>query len=218
MREGYKGILKNAEIAISYAGDHLEELRHADEARALWRAWSGFLDQYVKAVAALRRATDTGSSKSWSDKLLQEQRSHPYLQYAFQARDHANHVFEDEKEARERSVSIGDFIRVSGDSSIELYNNRIIHPDGRVERLPDGKLEVKGGRYAGGSIGREGVKEHEHFLVLKDVKTRSGVYRVPNEAIIAEHQAIELGQVVVEWLQAKLQEAEKMREDECESR
>lgn len=94
MRQGYQEILDNAEQEVEYVSDFLSDLLNTVETRKLWRAWSGILEHYVKAVSALRRATDQGKSKAWSDRLMHQQKEDPILQYAYQSRDHAAHVFE----------------------------------------------------------------------------------------------------------------------------
>ncbi|WP_340242030.1 hypothetical protein [Sulfitobacter pontiacus] len=193
--------------------DFVVELTEISETRKLWRAWSGVLEHYVKTVSALRRATDQGKSKSWSDGLLHQQKADPILQYAYQSRDHVAHVFEGKREASPRSVSIGNFVTMSGNSSITLLNNTIIGPDGRVSKLPDGVLKTKDGRYAGGTISKNEIQEREHFVVLKDVKTRSGTWPIPNPKTRPEKRAIEIAQHVDRWLQTKLAEARKMAED-----
>lgn len=214
MRQGHREILANAEQEAYYVSDFVEELAKVSETRKLWRAWSGVLEHYVKAVSALRRATDQGKSKAWSDELLHLQKADPILQYAYQSRDHAAHVFEGKREASPRSVNIGNFISLSGNSSVTLSNNTIIGADGRVSNLPDGVLHTKDGRYAGGTISRNAVQEREHFIVLKDVKTRSGIWPIPNQKTHPEKQAMEIAQHVDNWLKTKLAEAKKMAEDE----
>ncbi len=210
MRPGYETILENAAQEVNYVKDFADDLTSVEETRKLWRAWSGILDHYVKAVSALRRATDQGASKRWSDSLLATQKDDPILQYAFQSRDHASHVFEGKREASPRSVSIGGAISVSGDSSVTLLNNKVIGPDGVTRELPNGDLVTKGGRYAGGSISRAEISEHEHFVVLKDVKTRSGLWKIPNPDTQKSKQAIEIAHYVCEWLKIKLSEAEEL--------
>lgn len=210
MREGYVEILHNAAQEVAYVADFLEELKSVEETRKLWRAWSGVLDHYAKSVSALRRATDQGKSKGWSDRLLADQKNDAILQYAFQSRDHATHVFEDKREANPRSVSIGGLISVSGNSSVTLSNNVIVGADGSVRRLPDGTLNTKDGRYAGGSIPRGAVDEREHFVVLKDVKTRSGLWPIPNPKTHPSKQAIEIAEHISDWLREKLSEVKEM--------
>lgn len=196
MRQGYEEILHNAAQEVEYVADLLEELTSVEETRKLWRAWSGILDHYVKAVSALRRATDQGNSKAWSDRLLIDQKSDPVLQYAFQSRDHASHVLEGKREANPRTVSVGGLISVSGNSRVALSNNVVVGPHGSVHKLPDGTFSTKDGRYAGGSIPRGEVNEHEHYVILKDVKTRSGVWPVPNPNTPPTKQAIEIARHV----------------------
>ncbi|WP_342070405.1 hypothetical protein [Yoonia algicola] len=216
MRHGYEEILHNAAQEVDYVADFLDDLKTVEETRKLWRAWSGVLDHYVKAVSALRRATDQGKSKGWSDSLLADQKSDPLLQYAFQSRDHASHVFEDKREAIPRAVSIGGMISLSGNSSVTLLNNRVVGSDGSVRKLPDGTLSTKDGRYDAGSIPIDAVNEHAHFVVLKGVKTRSGVWSVPNPETDPSNQAIEIAQHVSDWLKARLAEATEMAKAEKE--
>lgn len=214
MRTGYEEIINNAAQEVEYVNDFFIELTSVEETRKLWRAWSGLLEHYAKAVSALRRATDHGQSKAWSDRLLSEQRADPLLQYAFQARDHATHVFETKREAHPRAVSIGNFISISGNSSVTMSNNIEIESDGRIRRLPEGTIVTHDGRYSGGSIPREVVKEQEHYVVLTDVKTRSGIWRVPNTETHPSKQAIEVAMHVLDWLNSKLSEAKEMAASE----
>lgn len=202
--------MNNATHEIEYVKDFLGELTSVKETRKLWRAWSGILEHYVKAVSALRRATDQGASKKWSDSLLAAQRDDPILQYAHQARDHASHVFEGKREAYPRSVSVGGVISLSGNSSVTLLNNTVIGPDGVAQKLPDGNLITKEGRYAGGSISRYAISEHDHFVILNDVKTRSGLWKIPNPETQKSKQAIEIAHHVYEWLLLKLSEANEL--------
>jgi hypothetical protein len=90
----------------------------------------------------------------------------------------------------------------------------MIGPDGQVSKLPDGVINTKDGRYVGGTISRNAVQEREHFIVLKDVKTRSGVWPIPNQKTHPEKQAIEIAQYVDNWLKSKLAEAKKMADNE----
>lgn len=214
MRAGYENIIRNASQEIEYVSDFLIELTSSEETRKLWRAWSGVLEHYAKAVSALRRATDHGKSKGWSDKLLYEQKADPILQYAFQARDHATHVFEARREASPRAVSIGNFISISGNSSVTMSNNTVVGPDGKIQKLPDGTIFTNDGKYAGGTIPQEVVIENEHYVVLTDVKTRSGVWRVPNQSTHPSKQAIEIAKHVLDWLNSKLSEAKEMAASE----
>lgn len=213
VRQGYQEILANAEQDLEYVSDFVLELSRTEETRKLWRAWSGFLEHYVKTVSALRRATDQGKSKAWSDGLKHQQKKDPILQFAFQSRNNASHVFEEKREAVPRSVNIGNFISVGGNSKGTLSNNRKIGPDGRVSKLPDGVLRTENGRYAGGTIPRQSVQEHEHFIVLKTVRNKSGVWQVPNQKTPREKQAIEIANYVMAWLEIKLSEAKELAKE-----
>ncbi|GGA09340.1 hypothetical protein [Neptunicoccus cionae] len=210
MRKGYEEILHNAAQEVDYVADFLEELTLVEETRKLWRAWSGILDHYAKAVSAMRRATDQGKSKGWSDKFLADQKNDPVLQYAFQSRDHASHVFEGKREANPRTVSVGGLVSLSGNSSVTLSNNVMVGADGSTRKLPDGTLDTKDGRYVGGSIPKWAVNEREHFVILKDVKTRSGVWSIPNPSTHPSKQAIEIAEHINDWLKAKLSEANEI--------
>lgn len=210
VRAGYEEIIRNASQEVEYVSDFLGELSSVEETRKLWRSWAGILEHYAKAVSALRRATDQGQSKGWSDRLLSEQRADPILQYAFQARDHATHVFETERKVRPRAVSIARFISVSGNSSVTMSNNTVMGADGRIRKLPEGTLFTNDGKYKGGTIPREAVKEQEHYVILTDVKTRSGVWHVPNRRTHPSNQAIEIAKHVSDWLNSKLSEAKEM--------
>ena len=214
MRPGFELIIKNAEDEVSYVEDDLRDLASTTETRKLWRYWSGILEHYVKAVSALRRATDKGSSKAWSDELLAQQRKNPFLLYARQARDSLGHVFEEKRDKQPRSVSIEGFLSISSDSNVELKENYVVAQDGTFQRLPEGHLRVKDGRYAGGSIPRTAVQENAHYLVLTPVTTRSGNWAVPNQDTPPEKQALEIGEYVLHWLKAKLAEALTLAEDE----
>jgi len=214
MRAGYEDIIRNASQEVEYVSDFLIELKSVEETRKLWRAWSGVLEHYAKAVSALRRATDHGQSKGWSDKLLSEQRADPLLQYAFQARDHATHVFETRREASPRAVSIGNFISISGNSNVIMSNNTVVGSDGKIQKLPDGTIFTNDGKYSGGTIPQSAVTENEHYIVLTDVKTRSGVWRVPNPETHRSKQAIEIAKYVSVWLNSKLSEAKEIAASE----
>lgn len=214
MKSGYEIILRNASQEVAYVEDCLSDLRTETETRKLWRAWSGILDHYVKAVSAMRRATLEGPSKRWADALLSEQRDNDFLNYAFQSRDHANHVFEQVRTVQPRSVNLAPLVSVSGDANIILKDNFQIDKDGTAHKLPEGQLLVKDGRYAGGSIMKSEVSEFEHFVLLGEVKTRSGVYPLPNPESDRASQAIEIGAYVLEWLQLKLEEAIRLAAEE----
>lgn len=210
MRQGFEEILHNAAQEVEYVTDYLTELSSVEETRKLWRAWSGLLEHYVKAVSALRRATDQGKSKGWSDSLLANQRADPILQYAFQSRDHASHVFEGKREASPRAVSLEGFISLSGNSSGVFSNNKVIGPDGKVHKLPEGTMSISDGRYAGGTIPKESIIELEHYVILTEVKTRSGVWPIPNPQTKPSEQALEIAQYVANWLTVRLGEAQEM--------
>lgn len=210
MRQGCEEILDNAQLEVEYVSDFVSELSSTDETRKLWRAWSGVLEHYVKAVSALRRATDQGKSKAWSDGILHQQKNDPILQYAYQARAHAAHIFEGKREANPREVSLSNLISVSGRSTVTLSDNVVIGPDGSSFKLPDGVLITEDGRYAGGTIPRDAVEEHEHYIILKDLKTRSGLWPVPNKETHPERQAKEIAQHVARWLTTMLGEAKEL--------
>lgn len=214
MRAGHKMILSNAEREVEYVGDLVRELSIINETKNLWRAWQGILDHYVKAVSAMRRATDQGSSKVWSDSLLHQQRSDEILKYAHQARDSVAHVFEEKREVKPRSVSIGNFIRIHGNSSITFSNNYCIDANGLRSKLPDGVLTTENGRYASGSIPKVAVVEQEHYLVVADVKNRSGTWCIPNPNTSPEKRATEIAMYVADWLEDKLREAKKLSDAE----
>ncbi|MBN2761402.1 MAG: hypothetical protein JXQ79_12955 [Rhodobacteraceae bacterium] len=214
MRTGYEEIIANAAQEVEYVNDFFIELSSVEETRKLWRAWSGLLDHYAKAVSAMRRATSHGPSKAWSDRLLYEQRSNPILQYAFQARNQATHVFETKRSVSPRAVSIGNIISVSGYSLVTMSKNTIIGPDGEIQRLPDGTIFTNAGKYAGGTIPKEVVEENEHYVILTDIKTGSGFWRVPNPDIHPSKQAIEIAGHVLNWLNRKLSEVKEMAASE----
>ncbi|MCZ4257314.1 hypothetical protein O4H53_17320 [Sulfitobacter sp. G21635-S1] len=213
MRQGYEQILRNAEQEVEYVGDLLKELVSAQETKKLWRAWSGILDHYVKAVSALRRATIDGSSKWWSDKLLAEQKSDPLLQFAFQARHNANHVFEGKRDAQPRRVSIGG-VSFRGNGNHVMEGNVYGNKGGRFRPLPSGNIVIKDGQYIGGTIPNHKVVQYEHFVILTAVKTQGRVYPVPNPKTDRSKQALEISEHVYDWLQKKLREALKMAEAE----
>lgn len=213
MRQGYEGIIRNAAQEVEYAVDCAKDLTSEVETRKLWRAWSGMLDHYVKAVSAMRRATDQGKSKGWSDSLLADQRRDQVLQYAVQARDHAAHVFESARDAEPSSVSLGNFIRVSGNSNVTLKGNVVVGPDGRVSPLPDGTIFTAGGRYHGGSIPKSLLTQQDHYVIISDVKTRSGIWTVPNLSTPPERRAKEIAAYVCEWLQKKFEELVALAKD-----
>jgi hypothetical protein len=213
MRRGYEGIIENAMQEAEYAVDCAKDLTSEVETRKLWRAWSGMLDHYVKAVSAMRRATDEGKSKGWSDSLLAEQRRDPFLQYAVQARDHAAHVFESAREAEPSSVSLGNFIKIYGNSNVTLKGNVVVDSDGRTNPLPDGTIFATNGRYRGGSIPKSLLTQQDHYVVVSDVKTRSGIWTVPNLSTPPERRAKEIAAYVCEWLQKKIKELEALAKD-----
>lgn len=111
-------------------------------------------------------------------------------------------------------MSLGNFISAGGNSQITLSNNTVIGPDGRVSKLPDGFFNTTDGRYDGGTIPINAVQEREHFVILKDVKTRSGVWQIPNPDTLPENRAIEIGQYVHNWLRERSLEARELERDE----
>lgn len=215
MRQGYQDILANAEQEVEYVIDLVSELSSNHQTRKLWRAWSGILDHYVKAVSAMRRATDQGQSKAWSDSILYQQRNDPVLQYAMQARNSTNHRLEERRDAEPRSVSIEGFIAVSGNSEITFTDNIVVGPDGVPRKLQNGVLKTEDGRYAGGTLPRSAVQEREHFLILRDVKMlNGGVCYLPNPKTPREQQAIEISQHVANWLTEMLETVKDMARKE----
>ncbi|MDR7123754.1 hypothetical protein [Pseudotabrizicola sp. 4114] len=214
MRQGYEDILSNAELEVEYVADLVVELVTTKETRKLWRAWSGILEHYVKAVSALRRATDQGTSKGWSDSLLHQQRDDILLHYAFQSRDHANHVFEGKREASPRSVKLDDIFSISGNASVTIRGVSVVGRGGVARNLPSGVINTRDGFYAGGTIPKSSIREQKHYLVLTDVKTRSGVWSIPNPKTHPEKQAIEIAIYARDWLNAKLKEANELAAQE----
>lgn len=215
MRPNCQQIIKNAETEVEYVIDFLEELSAEIETRKLWRAWSGVLEHYTKAFSAMRRATDIGSSKLWSDNLKHLQKNDPILQYAFQARDHATHIFEDTRETRPHSISLANLISVSGSGNVVFENNKILGRDGITHNLPEGEFQVKDGRFVGGTFPRGALTEKPHHIVLTDVKTRAGVFVIPNSSTPQDQQAIEIAKYVGSWLQSRLLELKEMQAEEA---
>lgn len=210
MRPNHAQILQNAAMEVEYVDHYLSELCSVEDTGHLWRAWSGLLEHYVKAVSAMRRATDQGASKGWSDKLLSEQKSNEFLQYASQARHAASHVFEGKRAARHRSVLVGGVLGFSGDLNITLPSNSVIGPDGQVKRLPEGTLNTRDGKYHSGSIARSSVEEHDHHLILDTIVNRGVEWPLPNPKTVRSQQAQEIGKFVSIWLNTKLKEAKAL--------
>ena len=217
MKNGFETLLKNARMDVEYSKDFLRDLETETETRKLWRAWGGLLENYVKAVGALRHATDGGRSKAWSDKLLHTQRTDPYLAYAFQFRNSDKHVIQQERGIQRRSASIPGFIHIEGSiKDFQFTNNKVINSDGTVTNLPDFMGDIKDGRM----ITQDGAKgpfvETEHFVRLTTVHDGRSKkkFEIPNSSTAPEHQAIELGHYICNWLQAKLNEATEMAERE----
>jgi hypothetical protein len=216
MRSGFTEILQNAEFEVEYVFDFVRELSTTEETRKLWRAWAGVLEHYVKAVSAMRRATDQGSSKAWSDDIIYQQKNDPILQYAFQARDHATHVFEAKRDASPRTVSIGNGISISlpGEWVAKLGNNLHVKSDGSTHLLPEGTLKANDGRYVGGTIPKSAIQEREHYLILAEITTRSGTYSIPNPEIDPEKRALHVAEHLAKWLKSRLLEANEFAANE----
>ncbi|MGN7870589.1 hypothetical protein [Paracoccus sp. 22332] len=208
MRLGWEKILRNAEVEIEYHNDFLEELQNTKETAKLRRAWSGLLGHYVNSVSAMRRATDAGPSKKWSDKLYPDQKRDPILQYAKVARDADVHVFEEERRVVHRAVTFGSILSVSGNVNVIFDRNTLIGNDGISRRLPDFSLKVEDGRVAKSSIPKAAFQEKCHYIELRSIKSRDGaVYQVPNPHVLPELQAIEIGRHTGRWIQARFREA-----------
>ncbi|SOC30101.1 hypothetical protein [Thalassospira xiamenensis] len=214
MRVGYTSILSNALQEIEYASDSANDLKSNKDSKKLWKAWSELLDHYVKAVSAMRRATDQGSSKKWSDSLLEEQRRNKILQYAYQARDNANHVFEMTRRVEEPSVSLGKIIRITGNSRVTFRDNYIVDPQGVKYIMPNGQITTQGGRFKGGNFPREVLKQNEHYLVISEVQTRSGFYDIPNLDTKEENRANEIAECICYWLDKKKNELISLAKEE----
>lgn len=212
VRQGTENIIKNAEREVRYAKTCLDCLKAEEEAEELWRHWSALLDHYVKAVSAMRRATNNGTTKAWSDRLLSEQKSDPVLHYAFQSRDHANHVFESLRTAAPRSTSwksktFGN-VRFTGDNSDIRFFKTTTDPDGNTKEHLVAEMNTKDGRYQSGSLKEDEVSERPAFIELTDVKTRSGLHSVPDLGVDKPRQAAEIGDRIIDWLETKLSDVQ----------
>jgi hypothetical protein len=95
-----------------------------------------------------------------------------------------------------------------------MSNNTVVGSDGKIQKLPDGTIFTNDGKYSGGTIPQSAVTENEHYIVLTDVKTRSGVWRVPNPETHRSKQAIEIAKYVSVWLNSKLSEAKEIAASE----
>ncbi|WP_114389133.1 hypothetical protein [Notoacmeibacter marinus] len=211
MRDGYKEIIENASFEVDYAEDCLEKIALATDNTKLWMLWAGILDHYVKAVSAMRRATDQGSSKAWSDRLIARQKADPILQYARQARDQANHVFEMKRKVGSGFVSVGsNAIRIGGSSKVFLSNNLEVDRYGVSRKLPEGFLVTVDGRYAGGTIPKKAITETRAYVVIEDVANRSGIWSVPNPDTAPEKRAVEIAEYLVMWLKNCLDEVKEL--------
>ncbi|QBF32170.1 hypothetical protein [Thalassococcus sp. S3] len=213
MDRNHETILENAQQEVDYVKDYLDDLAAEEETRKLWRAWFGVLTHYVNAVSALRRATSCGASKGWSDNLKNEQKQDEWLRFAFQARDAANHVFESKRHTEPRRASVG-VISMSNAAHVHISDYTELDHEGNVVTRYSGALDVADGRYTHGTFPRDKVEEHEHQLVLTEVKTRSGTYAPPKTESTGTQQAIEIGNYLLDWLRQKLFEAQNLAEQD----
>lgn len=213
MRQGYETILKNAEREIRYVADFVKDLQNEQDIERLWRAWSGLLGHYVNAVSALRRATDQGASKSWSDKLIPEQKNDVILYFAFQARNEYVHNLETERETKPGGVNIaGNAVRVEGNFNLNItFDNCATRgADGRALPL-HGEAQIREGKLAKTTLPVGMTKQGNHYVVLSAVKARDGsVLQVPNPNTPKDEQAVEVASYVRDWLQQKLAEAKAL--------
>jgi len=211
MIERFEAVLNNAEMEIDYAKDYAQQLKIETETRKLWRAWSGLLQHYVLAVSAMRTASNGGSDKLWSDRLLSEQKSVPSLLYAFQARNAEKHALENARDVQPRSSSVQGLITISGDiDNLKMHDNYSIDEYGNKCLLPAGDAKFIDGRMVEGTIDRSALEEHDHFIRLSAVTNRGVKFPVPDMGIPAEGAAIQIATDIVEWLEKKYAELKEL--------
>ncbi len=204
----YAVALRNARMHINYAGDELQELKEQKDTKKLWRNWSTFLENYVKAVGAMRYATNTGPQKKWSDELIHEQKTDEVLNYAFQARHADNHSMDTPKETENRHVRVGDGIVIQNGNDY-FIDCTTVDRFGNVRKIADSKIIVVDGKIIEGSIfNKSQVREVDHFVKLSTIENRGSNYPVPNPDTAPEKQALEIAGYVYEWLKKKLSEAD----------
>jgi hypothetical protein len=138
-------VLANAKHAIHDTRLCLEDLFKETEQHRLHKAWSGLLDHYIKAVAAMVRASSETPAKGWGDLLKATQRDDPMLQYAFQARNASNHVFELPRRAVGPSVQVGGAYTIRGDSRVSFEGCVFITPEGDYHFVSE-DIETQSGR------------------------------------------------------------------------
>ena len=211
MKHDFEVAMQNAEMEIDYASDFAQQLINETETKKLWRAWSGLLQHYVLAVSAMRTASNGGSHKLWSDRLLADQKSQPSLLYAFQARNAEKHSIENARDVQPRSSSIQNFIKVSGNAqNLQIHNNYSVDQHGNKTKLPEGRADFIDGRVVSGTIDHSSFKEIEHFIRLSTVVNRGIEFPVPDLGEPTERIAIQIATNVVEWLELKYDELKEL--------
>lgn len=211
MKTDIDSAIANANMEIEYANDLFHSLRTEHETRKLWRAWSGFLAHYVSAVSAMRFASNQGSTKLWSDKLLSEQKLNANLNYMLQSHNAGKHRSQAPRVVEPKSASIGNFIKISGNiENLTLSNNTVKDQYGVTRKLPEGKARIIDGRFVEGTIDLGAIDKSEHFVRLQPVENRGVVYDVPSMDVTDDLKAIHLAEEVVTWLDAKFSELKEL--------
>lgn len=220
MNKGFEVTLNNAVSDVEYTRDFLEQLETETETRKLWRAWSGLVENYVKAVGAMRHAAAGGSSKKWSDNLLSTQRSDVMLQYAYQARNAHAHAHERYRDVRARAATIPGIVEIQGSvGNFVFEGNTITSGEGENVPIPDVSATIFDGRVVAGIGATDIFVETDHFVRLAPIHSKrdNKTYDVPNTDVEEDRRAIELGRYICDWLSDRLSELQALAEVERKS-
>lgn len=185
--------------AFSRAKDHLqsaqwqlEGMKKASNLRDLSQAWRGFLTDAQRLFLMLRKATEVGASKAWSDTLQRTRNQDDLLKYVHHARNADDHGME--RVAEEQSGRLG---IAPGDGPAHIRT---------VTAIPGRGVSVE---YSGA---RPAVSWTPDAVVLLPVKDRGVIYSVPTQHLgqrLPDAKAITAAETAYEYFAKAVEEAEK---------
>lgn len=204
---------ERARVSLKACGDSLARLADGTDEDAVFSAWAEFLKHYTGCVAAMRRASSSGSLKRWSDKLLNEQREDGILSYLLHARNAEEHGLAFVARPNSSRVRLGPltfFNCVCDDAVIE----------GNVqygERLDEfrGSITTDGRKFCGhweGNLRPQGVAG---WVDLAPVIDRGVRYEVPELTIDAVYPLyLRIAKYTLGWLSRKISDLLSLKQQE----
>lgn len=180
--------LSQAKSRVQAAKKKLEDMLLSGSPNDTCALWSEFLTEHNKAYQKLYRATETGKSKIWADKLKNTRKCDELLRYIHHARNADEHGIEDITASDPSVLTIGD---PGEDVHIEYLNIN--------------------GPNVSGKVHHGTVRWYPPRVRLIPVKDRGEIYDLPHVHLgeeISPDSPFRLGELACKYLESVIREAE----------